>query len=485
MLKICVLVDISKPGEYSGDNPIRDKIEGLKLPYIIWAGEERIPEGRQNTVSSMRGLLSYMERGNYDAAIYVEGWQVSLDVNLVRRAIQRLEEGLPDYYTQWEHCRIPAGRGVRVFSARLMRAISVSSPGDYIEKIRKNPDKFQIVYEDTKCRDYQRTLIDESRSLPETAAMIDESGRPAAYGFESRECARFPTYIMFDVTNVCNSRCVHCPHSVTYSKTGASPVFLKMDIFKKVIDECAGKKLQFIRLTADGEPLLHKGLVDMVEYAASKGVGPIGLTTNGSLMTPDIATRLMDAGLFMVDFSLDAARAETYGRIRRGLSYDSVIQNIDHTLKIRAEKKSPLKIMVSFVKQEENTGEDEEFLRKWKAIVDRVLIREMISNVNLVGVPKGKGPGRVKRWPCPHFFRRVVVNYDGVIKTCPVDWENLTAYKPAKETSIYDAWHSDFYWAKRMEHLNNAFPENSACRECNDWQGSPWNLGYEKVVRTL
>ena len=48
-----------------------------------------------------------------------------------------------------------------------------------------------------------------------------------------------------------------------------------------------------------------------------------------------------------------------------------------------------------------------------------------------------------------------------------------------------DAWHDDHYWTNRIEHLNNLFSFESACRKCEDWRGTPWNLGYEKVIQSM
>lgn len=191
----------------------------------------------------------------------------------------------------------------------------------------------------------------------------------------------------------------------------------------------------------------------------------------------------MDNGLFMIDISLDAATEETYKKIRRGLPFEKVIENVNRMITIRDKKKSPIKIMVSFVKQKDNLKELELFEREWKDKVDKVLIREMISNVNLVKTDANTAG--VERWPCPHLFRRIVINYDGIIKMCPVDWENKTSYLSVKETSIYDAWHSEFYRKNRSEHLNNDFSPDSPCGPCSDWLGSPWALGYEKVIKKL
>ena len=161
----------------------------------------------------------------------------------------------------------------------------------------------------------------------------------------------------------------------------------EIDIFKKVIDECIGRPLQFIRITADGEPLVHTKLFAMIDYAVDKGLGPVGLTTNGSLSTKDKAERLVESGLFMVDFSLDAFKKETYNKVRYGLPFDKVIDNIKYLLDYKKKINATLKVMVSFVKQKDNISELGSFKNYWGAMVDKVLIREMISNVNLIDMP--------------------------------------------------------------------------------------------------
>ncbi|MBW1740208.1 MAG: radical SAM protein [Deltaproteobacteria bacterium] len=498
-----------------------EKMQEVDTNLLLWNSRSLNLGISLPTISTFEELIDYAKLRRENAVIYVEGTQVFIDVDLVNAGLSGKMGERIDYFTQWEQCRIPVGIGIRAFSIESLQKSGAETTPQHIDFIRNNPQQFRIKYDDRAYVDYETSLLDArySEALMEAlnwygnkisfdlkgfmtlakatkdiipvyepekkARWVDEREMPAPYGFESSECAEFPTYIMFDITNICNSQCIHCPHSTTYSKSGISPVFIEMDIFRKVIDECVGKKMEFIRITADGEPLLHKKVIEMVEYASRKGVGPVGLTTNGSLMTPDTAVRLIDAGLFMVDFSLDAVKPETYKEIRRGLPYDKVTKNIEHILELRNKKQSSLKVMVSFVKQEENQHEVQEFIDRWEMIVDRVLIRQLISNVNLVDIKMIDKPKRDQRWACPHWFRRIVINYNGEIKACPVDWENRSIYKHVSETTVYDAWHSEFYWRNRVEHLNKKFSSNSLCRNCSDWQGSPWHLGYEKVVGGL
>jgi len=491
------------------------KIRSFSFTCAVLGDISNFKDSLCHVFASPASFFKYAESHSIEKVVFIEIEQIFLDVNIVKKALADKSYADADYFTQYEHTRLPIGVGARVFAMKAFKMfLTNENPEVWTGVFRKLNVKYDgKTYSELKFAMYDSRLSKTSAPLVRNELKLtfdlegflrlaekygnallykehrtgkytlDERKMPAVYGFESSHCAEFPSYIMFDITNVCNSRCVHCPHSVKYSMSGARAVFLDMDIYKKVIDECAVRKIDLIRLTADGEPLLHKGLVDMVKYASEKGIKTVGLTTNGSLMTRDIASRLMDAGLFMVDFSLDAAKNSTYSRIRQGMDFFKVVKNIEDFLSLKKKKKSRVKVMVSFVKQKDNEGEEKEFMRLWEKKVDKVLIREIISNVNLIKVKNADKV--VRRWPCPHFFRRIVINYDGIIKACPVDWENKTLFMSIKDTSIYDAWHSGFYAKNRLEHLNNSFVKKSACGDCGDWQGSPWRLGYEKVVKNL
>lgn len=70
-----------------------------------------------------------------------------------------------------------------------------------------------------------------------------------------------------------------------------------------------------LRLTG-GEPLVRRELESLISrLAAIDGVDDISLTTNGSLLTPDKARRLRDAGLNRLTVSLDAIDNETFAAI--------------------------------------------------------------------------------------------------------------------------------------------------------------------------
>lgn len=458
-----------------------------------------------------------------DCLIVIEDGQWFLDPGLVLAGLRAFDPAHHDQFTQWEHCRLPVGVGVRALAARTFLALGVDTPGEAFAALRAAPAGAKFGYDVLHRRSFEASLLDARRSPalaaraaaseaardldgflelaagspddlryrgPDGAARVDERGMPAAYGFESAACAHFPTYVMFDVTNLCNARCVHCPQSLR-DEDGEVPAFLRdkehqsLDAFRRVIDECAEHGVDFVRITADGEPLVHPHLFEMLEYARDRGVGPVGLTSNASLLRADRAQRLLDSGVAMVDFSLDAASQETFDKIRVGLSFERTVGNVERFLALRDAQRSPVKVIVSFVKQEGNLHEVEAFRARWEGRVDEVVVREMISNVGLNTPSENLWPGWDARWPCAHFFRRVVINHQGLLKACPIDWAQRTVNQPVATHSVLDQWHGDFYWSHRMQHLNDRIAGDSACKACPDWAGTPWDLGYEKIVRRL
>ena len=74
----------------------------------------------------------------------------------------------------------------------------------------------------------------------------------------------------------------------------------------KFIDECADFKVPTI-LFSGGEPLIRPDFFTLAEHAAKMGVRPT-LSTNGTLITPEVAKKIKDIGIGYVGISLDGLR---------------------------------------------------------------------------------------------------------------------------------------------------------------------------------
>jgi cyclic pyranopterin phosphate synthase len=115
---------------------------------------------------------------------------------------------------------------------------------------------------------------------------------------------------------------------------------LSFEEIMEVVDAALALGVDKIRITG-GEPLVRKGIVNLVQMIASKpGVQDLGMTTNGQLLEK-FAQPLKDAGLHRVNVSLDTMNPERYRQVTRGGDIENVLKGIEASQKAGL---SPVKI---------------------------------------------------------------------------------------------------------------------------------------------
>lgn len=133
-----------------------------------------------------------------------------------------------------------------------------------------------------------------------------------------------PRELQVEVTGACNLACTMC--LVRYRpKIGRRSGAMCFHTFREIVD--ALPELDKLTLQGLGEPLLAPDLLQMVEYAAARGVR-VGFNTNGTFLTPAVSERLIGAELDWLHVSLDGATAETYESIRDGGDFGLVTANL-------------------------------------------------------------------------------------------------------------------------------------------------------------
>ena len=110
--------------------------------------------------------------------------------------------------------------------------------------------------------------------------------------------------VVWNSTRTCNLKCRHCymdSDSRRYSDE------LTTDEAKKFIDDLAEFKVPVL-LFSGGEPLMRQDFFELAEYAAKKNVRPT-LSTNGTLITREVAEKIKNIGAGYVGISLDGLKA--------------------------------------------------------------------------------------------------------------------------------------------------------------------------------
>jgi radical SAM protein with 4Fe4S-binding SPASM domain len=106
--------------------------------------------------------------------------------------------------------------------------------------------------------------------------------------------------VVWNMTNRCNLSCRHCYISAEDKKYEGE---LSTTHAKSLIDNLAAMKVPVL-LFSGGEPLLRGDLFELGEYAGRVGLRPV-ISTNGTLITPEVARRIRASGFQYVGISID------------------------------------------------------------------------------------------------------------------------------------------------------------------------------------
>lgn len=271
-----------------------------------------------------------------------------------------------------------------------------------------------------------------------------------------RDRARhLPDIVQIESTNLCNAKCVFCPRDEMGRRQGV----MSMDLFYKVADECAALGITHVRVHNYGEPFLDKQLVAKVRYAKEKGIAEVGMISNGSLITEDIARAMIEAGLDAINISVDASGKETFERTRVHLKYDTVIDNIRSLVRLRKElgRKRP-RLILSFVRQG-NSADEDAFIREWSQVADKIHITELHNWAGTLHTHSDV------RFPCYRLWQTFTVLWDGRVSLCCADFDGHHILGDLRTQTIADVWNSPAYRDVRRQHLESGGPE--ICRSCD------------------
>ncbi len=125
----------------------------------------------------------------------------------------------------------------------------------------------------------------KSSKLPSHLLQFSEDKRPV---------------VIANITRRCNLNCIHC---YAGSDGGATDDELSTGQWLRVLDDLADFGCPVV-LFSGGEPLMHPDILDLARHAVGLGMRAV-ISTNGTLIRPEIAAELADIGLSYIGISLD------------------------------------------------------------------------------------------------------------------------------------------------------------------------------------
>jgi len=133
--------------------------------------------------------------------------------------------------------------------------------------------------------------------------------------------------LRLSVTDRCNLRCSYCMPEPEYVWLPREDI-LHFEEIETLVDVFTTLGVDKVRLTG-GEPLLRRGLPDLVARLARRtAIRDLAMTTNGVLLAQHAST-LQDAGLHRLTVSLDTLQRDRFQKLTRYDELDRVLEGID------------------------------------------------------------------------------------------------------------------------------------------------------------
>lgn len=280
----------------------------------------------------------------------------------------------------------------------------------------------------------------------------------------------FPLQLDVALNASCNLRCPMCTFSDGLTNRGRES-WMPLAHWQALLADAVPRGLCAVGFNGINEPLIRDDLPAFVGAARDAGVLDIMLHTNGTLLTPAMSQRLMDAGLTRIFLSLDAATSETYRKIRVGAPALHWVEGNIHTLlRLRAGRPLPV-VGVCFVRMATNAHEQAAFTEKWAPHVDFFSVQEYMNpwperaDKDALAASDRQPPTDFR---CPQPFQRLRIGAapeHPIHPCCAFPGEQMSAGS-SPTTTVQAAWDGPLLTRLRELHREGRWAEHPVCRDC-------------------
>jgi MoaA/NifB/PqqE/SkfB family radical SAM enzyme len=295
---------------------------------------------------------------------------------------------------------------------------------------------------------------------------------------------KVPYSIQIDICSVCNLRCRFCVHSDTdaVKKAGVRFGMMSYELFTAIIDDMRkswmGEKVKKLRLFQIGEPLLHPDICRMIKYAKEADVAEnIELTTNGTRLKPSMNIGLVEAGLDILNISVNGINEKQYREVcDYDIDFDDYVKNIEHFY----QNRGPCKLFIKYG-DIGYTEEKEEFYRIFGSICDEIFVEAISATMwqdtdvdkKVKNLHKGLyGQELGDKKVCPFLFTTMIINDQGIAHLCCIDWKNEIVLGDLKKESIGNIWNGEKLRQFQITHLKKMKDSIPLCRNCESLSGN-------------
>lgn len=266
---------------------------------------------------------------------------------------------------------------------------------------------------------------------------------------------KFPLNLHIESSSQCNIKCDHCFRQYMDMKEDEH---MSMEMYKKIIDECAEHNLYTLKFSMRGEPTLNPHITDMVAYAKEKGIKEVWINTHGGNLTEEMMEGFVKGKLDILNVSFDGL-GEMYESVRTPLKYDKSLEKLKAVMRIRKKLKSqkPLVKVQSLWSSIKN--DPDEYLNIMSNIVDKVAYNIDYDFKEHHFVPDPE-------FVCYRLWQQISITSKGDYLKCPSDFEKEEVLGNVMDMSIKKAWDT-MQRIEREKHFAKRRLESEVCAKCH------------------
>lgn len=286
-----------------------------------------------------------------------------------------------------------------------------------------------------------------------------------------------PFTLLVEASRICNFRCRFCPQSDEKRFNHFKQDLLSIEDFELILTQMKEFPHRFkkVYMHGTGESLLNPNLPQMLRRLREEGVTEsIDLTSNAALLTKELGTQLVEAGLDHLHVSVEALSSEGYTEVTsRTLDFGRFINQVRSFSENRGRCRLTIKIAQTSLKDERDK---EKFFSLFSALCDEIFVENIhpiwpnftvpdavLTKSNIDGQ---YGQAIMEKKTCPQIFTVLAVKCDGTISPCSVDWHNDRALGNIHRETLFQAWNGEELKSLRLEQMEKGRGNFRGCSSC-------------------
>lgn len=286
--------------------------------------------------------------------------------------------------------------------------------------------------------------------------------------------------VHIELSTLCNSKCITCPHS----KIDREKIIDTERIKKLITTDCMEYRstINLFEFHNYNEPLLTFDMFYELAQLVYRNWGSrkVGLVSNGSIMSADIADKLIGLNLSHLLFSIDGFSKEVYEAHRIGLNRDAVYNNVEYFMQ-RSQQRGGIKPSLCPTVTEKNKHEVQLMIDYWKDKYCSIGFHECDGRGG-----EGKENEIINSYdnrPCNYAMDGVYILSNLDVVPCCEDWNGVAPMGNLGDKTLSEIVEGEKY--KEFRRLQNTGEKRKIplCKNCKTNMIYEYKTPYRELVK--